>query len=648
MAMKFYEVWPADSRYRADKPLTYSYEIDLPPFSVVTIQLQNRTISGFIKGEVPKPSFELKPIKAVLSQQPLPTVYLELAKWLQAYFYCGFGDALRQLAPSKPAIRKVRQDDTAILTSSSAIDVQSPLTKDQTAAIKAIQKSPSTTILLHGDTGTGKTRVYLELAKDTIQKGRSVLLLTPEISLIAQLEQAAQRLQVPTYVLHSQLTVAQRKKIWLGILEAKQPIIVIGPRSALFSPVRKPGLIVLDEAHEPAYKQESSPRYLATRVASQLGKLSGAKVILGTATPSVSDYYLADKLSAVVRMSEPAAGSKHGKAKLEVVDIRKRETFSRSQYISKQLIDATAQTLSDKKQVMIYLNKRGSARIILCNNCGWQLLCPNCDIPLVYHGDTHSARCHTCGHSQVPPSNCPDCKNGDIIYRSIGVKALYDELARLFPNANIKRFDSDNQSGEHLGELYPDLLSGKIDILVGTQLLAKGLDLPKLGLVGIIAAESSLSLPDYTAQERSFQLLYQVMGRIGRGHNAGRAIIQTYEPDSIVVKAAMARNYNMFYEHCLTGRRAFRFPPFSYLLKLTCRRVTYDGASKAATNLKAKLRAAGLPVEIIGPAPSFFGRRAGYFYWQIVIKSKSRGHLLELAELVPADWTVDLDPSNLL
>lgn len=646
--MKFYEVWPADSRYRSDKPLTYSYDFDLSVLSVVSIPLQKRMVSGFVKAKVGEPTFTVKPIKAILSSQPLPTAYFKLAEWICSYYCCSLGDALRQLAPPKPAVRKVEPDETETFVSDQPINIESPLTNDQSEALKSIKKSTSTTVLLHGDTASGKTRVYLELAKQCLKKNQSVVLLTPEISLTAQLEQAALQLKAPVYVFHSKLGVSQRKKIWLAILESSQPVVVVGPRSALFSPIKNLGLIVVDEAHEPAYKQDQTPRYQTTRVASQLGQLAKAKVILGTATPLVTDYYIAHQRKAIVRMSQPAVTSNHGKALLEVVDIKKREAFSRSQYLSKPLIDAIATTLSAKKQVMIYLNKRGSARVILCNNCGWQLLCPNCDVPLIYHGDSHTTRCHICGHSESPPTNCPQCKNDDIIYRSIGVKALVDELGRLFPNARTSRFDSDNKQGERLSELYPKLVSGEVDILVGTQLLAKGLDLPKLGLVGIIAAESSLSLPDYSGEERSFQLLYQVMGRVGRGHNAGRAIIQTYEPDSIVVRAAMARDYDMFYTHCLEGRQKFRFPPFSYLLKLTCRRSTSASAESAAQKLKTSLRQAGLPVEIIGPAPSFYGRRASYYYWQIVVKSKNRGYLVELAKLAPADWTADLDPINLL
>ena len=276
------------------------------------------------------------------------------------------------------------------------------------------------------------------------------------------------------------------------------------------------------------------------------------------------------------------------------------------------------------------------------------MLCPNCDIPLTYHADGHKAICHTCGYRQSPPNQCPTCKNPDVIYKSIGTKALTEMLTKLFPGSIIKRFDSDNLAGERLNDVYNELLSGKVDILIGTQLLAKGLDLPRLGIVGIIAAETSLVLPDFTAEERTFQLLYQVIGRVGRGHGSARVIIQAYEPNSPLLQAAIKRDYHSFYRQTLAERQKYRFPPYSYLAKLVCRRKTQKGAQSAATDLKALLISKKLPVEVIGPAPSFYEKRGGYYCWQLVIKSKQRSHLVALSKLVPAGWSIDFDPADLL
>ncbi len=649
--MRYYEVFVADSRLRSDAPLTYSYGEVLSPGSVVTVPLRGKPATGFVLKKVGKPSFAAMPIKAVISNHLLPEHCLALAYWLKDYYHSSLGEVLRQFAPSQPSVRTVNLDNTQLADQSIELELHldQPLTADQKQAIKAIESAKNTSMLLHGDTGTGKTRVYLEIARKVLDNGLSVLMLTPEIALTSQLAQVfASQLPFPIYVLHSQLTPAKRKKIWLAILESDSPVVVIGPRSALFSPVKKPGLVILDEAHEPTYKQEQSPRYHAGRVASQLGVLTDAKVILGTATPSVAERFVADAHKAIVRMSKPAIENRFGKIDTEIVDLKDRTNFTKSPHLSNQLIDAISSTLSDKKQIMVYLNRRGSARLILCNVCGWQLLCPNCDIPLVYHGDGHICRCHVCGFKDIPPLKCPVCANTNIIYRSIGTKALLDEAGKLFPEARILRFDSDNTTGERVHELYHRLHKGEIDILVGTQVLAKGFDLPKLGLVGIVAADTSLSLPDYTSEERTFQLLYQVIGRVGRGHGHGRVVLQTYEPDNAVIKATLKRDYLGFYDYEIEERHRYRFPPYAYLMRLVCRRATYSGAEKASVKLAKELRAQKLPVEIIGPTPAFYARRGPYFYWQLVVKSKQRHHLLKLADTVPANWMIDLDPANLL
>lgn len=645
----FYEVYLADSRYHSSEPLTYESGEKLKPLSIVTVPLQKRMATGFVMREAAKPGFATKPIKTLLSDQPLPKQCLQLAQWLADYYGTTLSDGLRQFTPITTTIRRTQPQKPIVTAETVQIELDTPLTDDQNHAIRAISSSKNTTVLLHGDTGTGKTRVYLELAKQVLASGRSVMLLTPEIALTTQLAAATEQfLSHPIFVLHSQLPVAKRKKLWFEILEATKPVVIIGPRSALFAPLKGLGLIVVDEAHEPAYKQDQSPRYNALRAASQLGVISGAKVILGTATPSIADYYLAKRKDAVVRMKTLAIAHSYGQPVTEIIDIKDRQNFTRNPYLSNHLIESINKELAAKKQVMIYLNRRGSARLILCDNCGWQMLCPHCDVPLVYHADNHAIRCHICGHIEAPLLKCPDCQNPDIVYRSIGTKALAESIINLFPRAKLARFDSDNLAGEHINELYSKLKRGEVDILVGTQLLAKGFDLPQLALVGIVNAETSLALPDFTSQERAFQLLYQVMGRVGRGHGRGHVIVQSIDPDNIVVKSALGRDWHSFYRHTLAERQAFRFPPFAYLMQLSCRRATEAGAKKAAENLKSKLAAKKLPVEIIGPAPSFYARRGKYYYYQLVAKSKNRQHLTQLAKEVPADWGVDLDPINLL
>lgn len=640
----------ADTKYKSGAPLTYSSDDSLVTMSVVTVPLRNRLATGFVMNEVGRPGFAVKPIKSLVSTRPLPYHCLQLAQWLEEYYAVTLSESLRLFAPTKPAAKGIKLDsDTSFGQQVIQLEMQAPLTTDQNRAIKEIKSNPSTTVLLHGETGSGKTRVYLELAKETLAAGKSAVLLTPEISLTAQLAAAAQSfLQVKPTILHSQLSPTKRKQLWLRIIESSEPQVIIGPRSALFAPVPSIGLIVIDEAHEPAYKQEQSPRYNALRAASQLGVITGAKVIYGTATPNVADYYLAEQRSALVRMTQMALGASPEDVQTDIVDLRDRKNFGKNNYLSNQLIEAISESLSAKKQVMIYLNRRGTARVILCNACGWRYLCPNCDVSLVYHADEHLARCHICGFSSPPPVECPNCGNPDIIFRSIGTKALVEQVQKLFPDKKIARFDSDTAADQSLNELYENLLKGEIDILVGTQLLAKGLDLPRLGLVGVVSAESSLTLPDFTAEERTFQLLYQIIGRVGRGHAKGRVIVQTYEPNTIVIQSAVKRDFKVFYDQVLAERQAFRFPPFSYLMKLVVRRATLNGAQNASQKLFDELIKLGQPAEIIGPTPAFYARRGKNFYYQIVAKSKDRDTLIQLTKNVPADWQIDLDPVDLL
>lgn len=605
-------------------------------------------VTGYIVNQVTRPSFSVKPVKAILSSSLLPFHCVQLAEWIRDYYCCTYGEALKQFAPVSTVIRRAVADKLP-QPNSSYINLEDELTMEQKNAIENIKKFPSTTMLLHGQTGSGKTRVYLELAQETLIAGRSVILLIPEIALTAQiLNVAAEKINQEIIVFHSELSNSERKKLWFRILESNKPLLIIGPRSALFVPVESLGLIIVDELHEPAYKQEQAPRYNALRVASQLGLLTGSKVVMGSATPSIADYYIASQRKSVIEMPGLARQSSKFIVSSEIVDLKDKANFRKNPYLSDKLISEMSKALEEKKQILIYYNRRGSARIILCNNCGWQSLCPNCDVSLVYHNDQHLARCHICGYSETPPKQCPTCLNHEILYRSIGSKSLHQIISSHFPSAVVKRFDSDNLAGEKLNEVYEELHKGSVDILVGTQLLAKGLDLPKLGLIGVVAADASLSLPDFTSEERTYQLLYQVMGRVGRGHINGKIIVQTYEPDSLIIKSALNRDWKLFYEYSLAERKMYRFPPFSYLLKLVCRRATLKGAENASARLKENLLKEGLPVEIIGPTPSFYLRRGKYYYYQLIIKSKDRKHLVQLAALAPAGWQCDLDPVDLL
>lgn len=646
--MLYYHVWVRSVQYRGSEALTYHHAAPLAVGAIVEVPLRERNVLGIVIESVPKPSFTTKQITNVVGLPPLPGEIPRLAEWLREFYSTPVGVVTGQFLPQVVHIRymaniiKLCGDGAA-----ASLSKQPPLTEEQRIALDVIQQPD--TYLLHGRTGSGKTRIYLELASRALAAGRSVLVLSPEIGLTSQLAAAfrtafGQRVMI----LHSRLTSKDRETVWLSILATSEPLVIIGPRSALFSPLRQLGLIIIDEAHDPAYKQEQAPYYHALRVAAQLRALHHATLVLGSATPSVTDYYLAQKRSkAIIRLKHVAVATKHEQS-ITIVDLRDRRQFPRTPHLSLALISAITGSLGRHEQALLYLNRRGTARVALCPLCGWQALCPHCGLPLTYHGDDFRLRCHICGYQQPAQSMCPSCGNTSLAYHSFGTKAIVEEVKRVFPEARVQRFDTDNRQAERLERQYDQILEGNVDILVGTQLLAKGLDLPRLSTLGVILADSSLYIPDYTAHERTYQLLTQVIGRVGRGHRRSQAVVQTYDPDSELLQAALADDWETFYNNEINERQRYLLPPFSHLLKLICQRQSALGAEKAATALKTKIMLQHPRLRIEGPAPAFREKSGHKYNWQLIVKSQNRPELLSLVSELPAGWSYDIDPANLL
>ncbi len=638
--MYFYEVWVRSNRYHGNDALTYESPQLLSVGQLVHVPMQRETVTGFITAQVTKPRFATKPITQVIPLPPLPRPLLKLGTWVQAYYPAPLGLIAQQLTPS---ITKI--DEPAPLINKALNTEQLPaLTSEQASAVEHIN-SPDTYIV-HGKTGTGKTRLYIELAIRTIQQHQSVIVLTPEISLTSQLsERFGSVFGERVIILHSQLTPVERRRAWQRIIRSSEPLVVIGPRSALFSPLAHLGLIIIDESHEPAYKQEQAPHYHASRVAAKLRELHGAILVLGSATPSLSDYATAEQRhKPIIRLSALAVQSDHT-ADASIIDLKDHSLFARSNYLSAPLLEAMQQALARGEQTLLYLNRRGTARVIICEHCGWQAMCPHCDMPLTYHGDSHELRCHVCNTHMSPPTTCPDCNQASIVYKTIGTKAVVDEVQKLLPQARVQRFDTDNLKADRFEQHYAAIERGEVDILIGTQLLAKGLDLPRLSVLGVLMADTSLQMPDFSATERTYQLLNQVLGRIGRGHRSGRAFVQTYQPDHPIIQEAIDDNWQSFYRREVAERRQYKFPPFYYLLKLSVRRASAAAAMKAAASL-----AASLPKEVIveGPAPALREKVAGKYEYQLVIKATERSRLVNIIHTLPANWSYDIDPADLL
>lgn len=643
--MNYYEVLVAHATYHGNDALTYSSEDVLPAGSLVRVSLRERSVLGIVLRKVGRPDFAAKSIAAGAPYPPLPHQSLQLLSWLRAYYPAPLGAVVRQFVPPTEIFPVLEATDIApAITASQLPD----LSADQSAALHAIGQSG--THVLHGITGSGKSRVYVELALRAFSANKSALILTPEIGLTAQLTRTfTEVFGTAVFVLHSGLTAAERRTIWFQILGRTTPTVVIGPRSALFSPLRDIGVVIVDESHDNAYKNESAPHYHAGRVAGKLAMLSGAALVLGSATPAVEDYYLAEtKKRPIIAMRNLAKKPLGTATVVEMIDMRKPELFSRNRLLSNALLTQITQALARGEQALVYLNRRGTANVILCSSCGWQSLCPNCDLTLTYHGDEHELRCHVCGFHGALPTSCPVCANTEILFKSVGTKAVVSALEKLFPAARIQRFDTDAKKSERLEQHLSSITEGNVDIIVGTQMVGKGLDLPKLSVVGIVNADSSLLIPDYTAAEQTYQLISQVAGRVGRGHRAGHVVVQSYDPESATLHAALHSDWDAFYAAELLERKTYLFPPYTYLLKLRVLRATSKSAEKAAEAVAQKLTQDYPDITIEGPSPSFRPRERSKYSWQLLIKAPRRQLLVDIINVLPSGWTYDIDPTNLL
>jgi primosomal protein N' (replication factor Y) len=647
--MFYYEVAPTKVVRATSTVFTYHSTRELPVGKIVNIPVGTKQLLGIVMRNVPKPTYETRPIDESTSQD-LPTVPRPLvttAHWMSEYYATHLALVLQTILPrgltkNRRALRKkpplpVRERTHFLLN------------PNQLLAVEQIDAMSSGTALLHGITGSGKTAVYIELVQRSINKGQSAIVLVPEIALTSQLV-AEFTQHFPNILLtHSKQTEAERHIAWAQAAVSSVPLVVIGPRSALFLPLARVGVIIIDEAHEPSFKQDQSPRYSALRVASILAKEHTAKVVQGSATPLVSEYYFLESAHQPIITMNTKARHDVTDPSVTIVDMTKKGDFTRHRLFSNTLIAAITNSIEAGNQVLIFHNRRGSASTTLCESCGWSSLCPRCFVPFTLHADRHQLECHICGIHERVPTSCPVCGSTDIIHKGIGTKLIESELRKLFPKTTIARFDGDSANEDTVEKRYQELYDGDISIIVGTQVIAKGLDLPKLRVVGVVQADAGLALPDFIASERTFQLLAQVVGRVGRSKHSTDVIVQSYQPAAPAVHLGVAQDYSTFYEETLKERRHGMFPPFTYLLKLTCIYKTEAAAIRNAKLLASTLKKKHPDVIIFGPTPSFYERQHDTYRWQIIIKSSKRARLLEILEDVPpTHWQTDIDPMSLL
>ena len=483
-------------------------------------------------------------------------------------------------------------------------------------------------ILLEGVTGSGKTEVYLNMVADTVARQKTALVLVPEIALISQMERRFRaRFGDMIAVLHSGLSAGERLDQWMRILR-QEAAIVIGARSAIFAPLRHIGLIVVDEEHDPSYKQDNNLRYNARDLAVVRAKQNSCPVLLGSATPSVQAYHNARSGRFThIRMMQRV--TPQPLPEVEIVDLAPvRQERGLGKHLTPELVTAIRQTLEKGEQALLFLNRRGYANYPHCAACGTPVRCRNCSITLTYHRGANAYRCHYCGHSQAANQACTACGSTKLWHFGLGTEKLAEAMAQFFPKARTARMDHDTTRRKgSLLKILKDLQQGAIDILIGTQMVAKGHDFPNITLVGIVCADSALNFPDFRSSERTFQLLAQVAGRAGRGERPGRVILQTYTPDHFTITAARQQNFQAFYDREIQSRNELGYPPYSRMIQFLITGKNRGVVRETAENLGAAGRALlqsdaarYRQIAILGPVEAALHQVAGRFRWQLLVK----------------------------
>jgi primosomal protein N' (replication factor Y) len=610
--------------------------------SQVLIPFGRRMDIGYVVGLIEESSIKgIKEIIKVTSESPLFTEeQVKLARWMSHYYYSFFVTALRcVMAPGRrtsnfkpPAFVKTsagRQTSKQVPNNKSKILNIKPApkpTEEQQKAfdliVSAVDQRRSEKFLLYGITGSGKTEVYLQAIAHILEQGKSAIVLVPEIGLTPQLVQRfRERFQDHIAVLHSHMTLKQRTSEWERIASGEARI-ALGTRSAIFAPVKNLGLIVIDEEYEITYKQEKSPRYHVREVAFYLSKIHQAAVIMGSATPSIETYYHADT-GAYKKLVLTRRIDNRPLPPVEVVDMREEKDH----VLSEKLRDELRETLSREEQAILFINRRGYFTFIMCRECGFTIECPKCSVSLTYHSGDRKLRCNRCGYSSEAPIICPRCQSSSIKYFGTGTQRIEKEVAEVFPAARILRYDRDtvSQRGSH-EVFFSAFAEGKANVLIGTQMVTKGLDVPNVTLVGVVSADTALHLPDFRSAEHTFQLLTQVAGRAGRHHLPGKVFIQTHTPEHYAIQAAAKHDYESFYRQEIENRKELNYPPFSKLISLLVAGQEESKVIKISEDIEKFLKRR-IPDEVLGPAPAIIPKLRGHFRYRILLKGQNLGKM---------------------
>ena len=603
---------------------------------------RGKPIDGYVMGFLEYsdlPTNKVKPIISLYESYPIfSSEALELAQWMQNKYYTTLAHCLRCILP--PALPKKPNLDIPQKTPLNKGEEQLPsdygvrsskfLTKEQSKVLGYIFKKLDTgdhqPVLIHGVTGSGKTEVYLQTIAKVMKIGKQAIMLVPEIALTPQIVTVfKERFGGAVAVTHSRLTAKERLIQWQRA-RTGEASVMIGPRSAIFTPFCRLGVIIIDEEHEHTYRSESSPKFDTRSVAVKRGELTGALVVMGSATPSLESYYQAEskKNFALLKMPQRVNGMF---PKVHIVDMRKELASGNTSIFSRIFSDAVMKNLQQGRQTILFLNRRGHSSFVSCRKCGHVMGCGHCRVNLTYHAAGRDLSCqllcHYCGKGTAVPSICPACGSPFIRYFGIGTQKVEEEAAKLFPNAKILRMDMDTTRRKHgHSKILSAFRKGEAQILIGTQMIAKGLDFPNVTLVGVVAADSSLFSGDFRAAEHTFQLLTQVSGRAGRADQNGHVFIQTYNPEHYSIVFAQKGDYEAFYSHEMSLRHTMEYPPFSHVFM-----VLFTGADErvlimALHKLLAVMRYCNKKgmFEMLGPAPAFISKIKKQFRWKLLVK----------------------------
>jgi primosomal protein N' (replication factor Y) len=651
---------------RPIEPLTYEVPegLALLPGMRVRVPLRREQSVGIVYRLKPESALSLtKPVAEVLDDEPLLTGELiELGEWISRHYLCSVGEALWTIIPKGFRGRRgARKGQAGKGAHAESFTTAVTLTGDQEdvfgrllGSLKASAGSGSRHFLLHGVTGSGKTEIYLRIIHEALKLGLGSILLVPEISLTPQtVEYFSRRIGDVLAILHSRLTKVEKLSEWCGILSGEKRI-VIGARSAVFAPMSRIGVIIVDEEHETSYKSDETPRYSAKSVAAFRAQKHGSTLLLGSATPSVEAYYLA-KLGKLVLLSLPSRVLNQKLPETRIADLRK---VKGEKYISNPLFKAIARRLKEREQVILFLNRRGYAPFVSCENCGFTFKCKNCDITLTYHKNEKRLRCHYCGYTEELRDTCSECGDERISYAGFGTEKVEKVLNDYFPGAVVVRMDTDSvKKRSAISQILSAFAKKQIDILVGTQMVTKGLHFPDVTLVGVLNADIPLNFPDFRAAERTFNLITQVSGRAGRSEKGGEVVIQTYNPAHYAIQTAKNQDYGEFFVREMRYRENLVYPPFCRIVRLVFRgpdaKRLFEQAYRAVSYIQEKTKDY---IALLGPAYCPLSRIKNNYRVHVILKLTKMAEMRRVLSELQSDLQkkreayleIDFDPLSML